>query len=144
MKGQGAEREEVPREPLHGTTVRLGPNLHYLTKMGTRSSCSPRSITFEELKKVNDRYEAGTPEETLCKSVVRGDDKFGNLDRGQISPYECSELKCLNRTFRAQIAQFELFELILLLKMDKWSLSKAVPCQAIQGSCTSGNSTSPP
>ena len=39
---------------------------------------------------------------------------------------------------RAQISQFELFELILLLKLE------TVPCRAIRGNIISVNSTLPP
>ena len=49
----------------------------------------------------------------------RGDDTVGNPNRAQVSQFELFELKFLNSAFRAQISQFELFELILLSKLYK-------------------------
>ena len=59
----------------------------------------------------------------VIRSFGRGDGAVGNPHRAQISRFEfCSSSNFSIRAFRAQISQFELFELILLSKLDKQTL----------------------
>ena len=67
-------------------------------------------------------------------------------EEGMIRLETLIELKCFEiRAFRAQIYQFELFELILLLKLDKqFPVEQFEASRAIRGSSISVSSTLPP
>ena len=68
-----------------------------------------------------------------------------DLARGQTGPRFGRGEDTVGNPHRAQISQFELFRLILLLKLDKrFPVEQFEACRAIRGSSISVSSTLPP